>query len=173
MPPPLVWTVNFAASACMAEVLGQLYNLDVRVKWPNDLLWEGHKLSGMLSEMETRADLVDFLLLGIGLNVNNDPDSDQYQAISLKQALGRRVDRKTILVAFLDAFETRIAAIDPALIIREWKKRTSTIGARVRVETYDQVYEGKALDVDDTGALMVETRDGTTQKIIYGDCFHA
>ncbi len=172
LPPPLAWTVNFAASSCMSEVLARLFDLDVRVKWPNDLLLDGKKLSGMLSEMETRADMVEFLLLGIGLNVNNEPDSDQYQTVSLKRALGKPVSRSKILTRFLDLFESRITDIDPARIIRQWKERTATIGARVKVQTYDCVYEGTALDVDDTGALMVRGEDGTTRKIIYGDCFH-
>lgn len=72
LPPPLAWTINFAASACMSEVLAGLFDLDVRVKWPNDLLLKGRKLAGMLAEMETRADMVNLLFLGIGLNVNND-----------------------------------------------------------------------------------------------------
>jgi BirA family biotin operon repressor/biotin-[acetyl-CoA-carboxylase] ligase len=173
LPPPLAWTMNFAASACMSQVLVDLFDLDVRVKWPNDLLLNGRKLSGMLAEIETRADMVNFLFLGIGLNVNNDPASDQYQAISLKTALKRSVSRKQILIRFLDRFESRIKRVDPARIISQWKERTATIGTEVRVQTHDQVYEGKALDVDDTGALILEGQDGITRKIIYGDCFHA
>jgi len=173
LPPPLAWTMNFAASACMSEVLSDLFDLDVRVKWPNDLLLRGRKLSGMLAEIETRADMVNFLFLGIGLNVNNEPESDQYQAISLKTALGKPVSRKQILVRFLDLFESRITAVDPARIIQRWKDRTATIGTQVRVQTHDRVYEGKAIDVDDNGALIVKGQDGITQKIIYGDCFHA
>jgi BirA family biotin operon repressor/biotin-[acetyl-CoA-carboxylase] ligase len=165
--------MNFAASACMSQVLVDLFDLDVRVKWPNDLLLNGRKLSGMLAEIETRADMVNFLFLGIGLNVNNDPASDQYQAISLKTALKRSVSRKQILIRFLDRFESRIKRVDPARIISQWKERTATIGTEVRVQTHDQVYEGKALDVDDTGALILEGQDGITRKIIYGDCFHA
>jgi len=173
LPPPLAWTVNFAASACMSEVLTDLFDLDIRVKWPNDLLLKGRKLSGMLSEMETRADMINLLFLGIGLNVNNDPESDEYQAISLKTALGKSVSRKQILTRFLDLFESRIADVDPPRIISQWKARTATIGTEVRVQTHDRVYEGKALDVDDTGALIVKGRNGVTRKIIYGDCFHS
>lgn len=173
LPPPLAWTMNFAASACMSEALADLFGLDVRVKWPNDLLLNGRKLSGMLAEIETRADMVNFLFLGIGLNVNNEPDSDQYQAIALKTALGKSVSRKQILVRFLELFEARIRIVDPARIIKRWKERTATIGTQVRVQTHDQVYEGKALDVDDAGALILEGQDGATRKIIYGDCFHS
>ncbi|MBP9599466.1 MAG: biotin--[acetyl-CoA-carboxylase] ligase, partial [Desulfobacter sp.] len=72
-----------------------------------------------------------------------------------------------------DLFESRISTVDPARIISRWKERTGTIGSDVRVQTHDRVYEGKALDVDDSGALIVQGRDGITRKIIYGDCFHS
>ncbi len=173
LPPPLAWTFNFAASSCLSEVLTRLFDLDVRVKWPNDLLLEGKKLAGLLSEMETRADMVSFLLLGIGLNVNNDPESDHFQAVSLKKALGRPVSRKTILAEFLQLFESRTQTIDPSRIICQWKEQTSTIGTRVRVQTHDQTFEGLAVDVDDTGALIIKDNQNQSQKIIYGDCFHA
>ena len=169
----MFWAVNFVASSCLAEIVADLFDLDVSVKWPNDLLLNGSKLSGMLLEMETRTDMIHFMLLGIGLNVNNVPDSAQYRAVSLKTALGKSVSRKKILAEFLEIFESRLLAVDPARIISQWKQKSSTIGARVRVQNHNQLHEGVALDVDDTGALIVKCLDGTTRKIIYGDCFHA
>ena len=58
-------------------------------------------------------------------------------------------------------------------IIAQWKEQTSTIGSRVRVETFDRIYEGTAVDVDETGALIIEDDQQNPKKIIYGDCFHA
>ncbi len=173
LPPPLAWTYNFAASSCLSQVLNRMFDLDVRVKWPNDLLLEGKKITGLLSEMETRADLIHFLLLGIGLNANNDTESNEFQATSLKKALGRAVSRKEILARFLTRFEDQTKTIDPARIIEQWKARTATIGSRVRVETQNRTYEGLAVDVDDTGALIIRDNKNETRKIIYGDCFHS
>lgn len=172
LPPPLVYIYNFAASLSLSRVLNQLFDVDVRVKWPNDLLINGQKLAGMLSEMETRADLVQFLTIGIGINVNNDPANKEFKAISLKKICKKNLARKQILARFLSEFQDLIQEIDAPAIIAQWKEHTATIGSRVRVETFDRVYEGKAIDVDETGALIIEDDQNQRQKIIYGDCFH-
>ena len=83
------------------------------------------------------------------------------------------MSRKQILTAFLLEFKNGIQDIHPREIIEQWKEQTSTIGSRVRVETFDKIYEGNAVDVDETGALIVEDEQKTRKKIIYGDCFHA
>ena len=173
LPPALVYIYNFAASLSLSRVLNRLFDLDISVKWPNDLLLGGQKLAGMLSEMETQADMVKFLTIGIGINVNNNPASNEFTATSLKNALNQRVSRKQILTEFLYEFKNRIQKIDCPAIINLWKEQTSTIGNLVRIETIDRTYEGKAVDVDETGALIIEDDQKKSRKIIYGDCFHA
>ncbi len=172
LPPPLVYIYNFAASLSLSLILNQLFDVDVSVKWPNDLLLGGKKLAGMLSEMETRGDMVQFLVIGIGINVNNDPANKEFKATSLKNILKKKVSCKQILTAFLSEFQNNIQDIDCQNIINQWKGQTSTIGSRVRVETFDSIYEGKAVDVDETGALIIEDHRQKRKKIIYGDCFH-
>lgn len=172
IPPMLAYIYNFTASLSLSETLRELYGLDVTVKWPNDLLLNGKKLAGLLSEMETRGDMVEFVNIGIGLNVNNHPEKDEPKAVSLCRTLGKQVSRKEIVQLFLKDFEKRTQNIDCKDIINQWKKVTSTIGSRVRIETLGDVYEGKALDVDESGALIIETKEKQKEKIIYGDCFH-
>jgi len=94
-PPPLVYIYNFAASLSLSRVLNQLFDVDVSVKWPNDLLLGQEKLAGMLSEMETRGDMVQFLVMGIGINVNNDPSNEEFKAVSLKNVLKKDKMLKT------------------------------------------------------------------------------
>jgi len=171
-PPVLSYIYNFAASLSLSKSLRQLFNLDVSVKWPNDLLLDGKKLVGLLSEMETRGDMVEFINIGIGINVNNQPQKHEPKAISLKDVLNKTVSRKLILETFLDDFKNQIQTIDCHQIIEQWKQMTSTIGSQVRIETLTDVYEGLAVDVDETGALMIKDKTGETKKIIYGDCFH-
>ncbi len=172
IPPPLAYLYNFAASLSLSLTFESLFSLDVRVKWPNDLLLEGRKLAGLLSEIETQADMIRFLLVGIGINVNNAPASDAFSAISIQQALGRPVSRKMILTEFLKRFTARIQDMNASVIMGAWKKRTSTIGTRVSVETHNRTITGLAMDVDDSGTLMVKEDTGQIHKIIYGDCFH-
>ncbi len=173
LPPPLSYIYNFAASLSLSKTLKSLFNLNVSVKWPNDLLLNGKKLAGLLSEMETRGDMVKFINIGIGINVNNSPEKDESKAISLHSVLGKSVSRKQILQAFLHEFEHLTRHIDCTDIIRQWKEQTSTIGSQVRIETIGDTYEGLAIDVDETGALIIKDASGETKKIIYGDCFHA
>jgi len=172
IPPPFAYIYNFAASLSLSTSLKHLFDIKVSVKWPNDLLLEGKKLAGLLSEMETRGDMVEFINIGIGINANNHPQTDEPRAISLKDVLHQNVSRKLILETFLDDFENRIQTIDRKKIIHQWKEQTSTIGSQVRIETLNNIYEGLAVDVDETGALVIQHKTGDIKKIIYGDCFH-
>lgn len=172
LPAALSFKTNFAASLVLAQILQKKYGIDAMVKWPNDILVNGKKISGMLSEMETEADMVSFINIGIGINVNNDPALDEPKASSLKKILGNEIPRKDLLSEFLDKFEKRIDNIARDDVITEWKQCTTTLNQNVRIVTAHDEFEGFALDVDDSGALILKQRDGSIKRVIYGDCFH-
>jgi BirA family biotin operon repressor/biotin-[acetyl-CoA-carboxylase] ligase len=86
--------------------------------------------------------------------------------------LGREVSRIELLSRFLDEFEGRLQNLELETVISEWRQYTVTLQRPVRIVTRQEVTEGLAIDVDDNGALVVELADGSTKKIIYGDCFH-
>ena len=109
--------------------------------------------------------------IGIGINVNNDPAKEEPNATSLKNLLGKEILRKHVLSLFLDEFENALHMNDIKDIMAQWKKYTMTIGKEVRVVTSRETTVGTAIDVDETGALIVKLKDGTNKKIIYGDCF--
>ena len=173
LPPLLSPRVNFAASLIMARVIERVCNVEVRVKWPNDLLAGEKKIAGMLSEMEVEGDLVSFINIGIGINVNNDPPSDVNNAASIRQLTGRSHSRIDILSRFLDQFEGRMSTGSLDSIMAEWKQQSATIGKKVIVETTRGTTRGTAMDVDENGALIIETETGDRRAVIYGDCFHA
>jgi BirA family biotin operon repressor/biotin-[acetyl-CoA-carboxylase] ligase len=164
--------VNFCASLVMALTLKKLHGVEAAVKWPNDILVDGRKLAGMLSEMEAETDRVSYINVGIGLNVNNDPSSILPGAVGIKELVGHSVSRKMILATFLDTLAPRLENLDSADIISEWKARTITIGRRVLIQTQRETAEGMAIDVDENGSLILEREDGSRKTIIYGDCFH-
>jgi len=172
IPPALMSRISFSASLNLAKILRNLLNIDAMVKWPNDILVDEKKLSGMLCEMEVEDDMVKFLNIGIGINVNNDPTDFEPNATSIKKILGKEVKRKDFLKAYLDAFENDLRRGDISQVIPEWKKYTITLGRRVKIVTSRDVSFGKAIDVDDTGALILEQEDKSIKKIFYGDCFH-
>lgn len=172
IPPVLSSRVNFAASMILAQTLRNLFSINAMVKWPNDILVDGKKISGILSEMEAEIDRVSFISIGIGINVNNDPTTYEPMATSLKKILGKKVPRIEVLKAFLDHFKDAVNDPDFNNVVSEWKKYTETLNRHVRIVTTHEVSEGLAVDVDDNGALMLKLEDGSVKKIIYGDCFH-
>lgn len=171
MPISMVHMVNFCASLSLARILQNHFSLNAKVKWPNDILVDNNKISGLLSEMEADDDGIFFVNIGIGINVNNDPALEEPNATSLKRLLGKDVLRKTILSFFLDEFEKSLNLPNVKEIISQWKKYTMTLGKDVRIVTSRETTEGTAMDVDESGALILKLEDGSLKKIIYGDCF--
>ena len=171
LPMSLAHVVNFCASLSLAKILQHHFDLKARVKWPNDVLIDGKKISGLLSEMETDEDRIFFINIGIGINVNNDPRAEEPNATSLKVLLGNNVLRKTVLSLFLDEFERSLIRQHPKKIIEEWKNYSMTLGKEVRIVTNKETSQGTAMDVDESGSLILKLKDGSMKKIIYGDCF--
>jgi BirA family biotin operon repressor/biotin-[acetyl-CoA-carboxylase] ligase len=164
--------INFLASLTLARTLQDLFDIDAKVKWPNDILVEGKKICGMLSELEAEADQVAFINIGMGINVNNNPEILESKASSIKNIVGREIPRKEILAPFLDEFERRMKKENFDHVISEWKEYSATLNQVVKIVTTHDETEGVAVDVDENGALMVKLEDGTLKTVIYGDCFH-
>jgi BirA family biotin operon repressor/biotin-[acetyl-CoA-carboxylase] ligase len=172
LPIVLSARVSFLAALTLARVLQEWCEIDAKVKWPNDILVQERKISGMLTELEAEADQVNFINIGIGINVNNDPSRSESRASSIKKILGRSVSRRELLARFLDELETRMQRANLDDVVAEWKKYTVTLNRNVQIVTNRETYEGLAVDVDDNGALVLELEDGSLKKVLYGDCFH-
>ena len=172
MPPALSSRINFAASMVLAQTLQSRFDVRAAVKWPNDILVDGKKLAGILSEMDAETDRVNFINIGIGINVNNDPTPYEPTAVSLTQILGKPVERRELLKVFLDGFEHTIDDANLVNVVSQWKRYTQTLNRQVKIVTTREVAQGLAVDVDDDGALILEMPDGSLKRIIYGDCFH-
>jgi BirA family biotin operon repressor/biotin-[acetyl-CoA-carboxylase] ligase len=171
IPVQLSFKVNFLASLTLARVIRRMLQIDAMVKWPNDILVAGRKISGMLSELEAEADRVFFINIGMGINVNNDPSAEEPGASSLRLIAGRELSKKELLSSFLEDFGHRMRRADFDRVIPEWKEYAVTLGRRVKIVTQREETEGKAVDVDENGALVLELASGELKKIIYGDCF--
>jgi len=172
IPPAWSYRYNFAASLELARTIRNMLKIRADVKWPNDLLVDEKKVSGMLSEMEAEADRVGFINIGLGLNVNNDIAADVPNAASLSHFAGRSISRKQLLGAFLDNFHHRLTAGNLETVVDDWKKYTVTLNRHVTIETPVETVSGLAVDVDPGGGLMVRLDSGEMKTVVYGDCFH-
>ncbi len=171
LSPAEGFLLNFLASLTLAGMLRRESGLPAAVKWPNDILVEGRKLCGMLSEMSATSDTLHSVNLGIGLNVNNSPTVETPQAASLKMLTGRDFSRISLLSRFLDEFEAGLTKLHPADVIGRWKKAATGLGRPVTVVTRQEEIRGVAEDVAEDGSLLVRLEDGTRRQVIYGDCF--
>lgn len=148
--------------------------LDAALKWPNDIVARGGKLGGILTEVSHQADRLDYVIAGVGLNVNLDPAALPGRllapATSLAHLVGRRVDRLPLLWAFLRSLEARYLALqDGVSPHQEWAERLDTLGQSVTVVTGDRLIEGLAEGVGADGALLVRQANGQLQTVVAGD----
>jgi BirA family biotin operon repressor/biotin-[acetyl-CoA-carboxylase] ligase len=161
-------------AACAAEALSDRCDLDVSLKWPNDLLVAGRKLGGVLAE--TTGDAV---IVGFGVNVSTRRDElPRDDATSLALETSGPIDRGPVLLALLRAMGPAYVAWaasggDVAQAAPRYRARCDTVGRAVRVSLPgDVTLEGEATEVDDTGRLVVTAADGTTTAVSAGDVVH-
>jgi BirA family biotin operon repressor/biotin-[acetyl-CoA-carboxylase] ligase len=149
----------------------------VELKWPNDVLLEGRKVSGILMEMGAEASRVGFLILGIGVNLNVEgeafPAEFRASATSVRAHMGHLVDRVAFAARLYDTLEEvldRHAEGGFGSLRPRFVARFRTAGRRVRVtDVGGEETEGDALGVDGEGALLVRRDDGQTQRVVAGD----
>lgn len=162
------------AGLAVAEVAaGYCRDVEVGLKWPNDLLIDGRKAAGILVEAVPGA-----VVVGIGLNVDwrgVERAEELADAISLAEATDLPVNRWRILAAILGVFSKRyeVFATAPSLLLEDYRARCLTIGRDVRVQLVaGGELRGRAIGVDDSGALEVEDATGVTHRISAGDVHH-
>ena len=147
-----------------------------RMKWPNDVVVDGRKLVGILTEMATRTDAVDFVIVGIGVNLNSKrddfPPELHDKATSLAMVTGAAVERVTFADRLLSESEgayMEVRRAGFAAIHAECEQRSSLIGQRVDIAAGDRHYGGTVCGFDADGRLRLRTDDGGEQTIVAGD----
>jgi BirA family biotin operon repressor/biotin-[acetyl-CoA-carboxylase] ligase len=160
----------------MARAVEAETDLRPELKWPNDLLLNGRKLSGILTEIDAEEGLTHFVLTGVGLNANIAagafPDELAPIATSLQAERGTPVDRARLLRSFFAAYEKLTEAINAGRsleVIEAWRAWPNTLGRRVRVTDLTRTREGIAAGLDDSGALLLQRENGDIERILAGD----
>ena len=164
-----------AVAAAMRES-----GVECGIKWPNDILDTGHdnrKLTGILTEMSAEIDRINYVVIGIGINVNISleefPEYLREKAGSMLIAKGEKTLRVPFLqniLRHLDRLYLTVKEKGFAPIMEEWRKYSITLGQEINVigVTTNEVYSGKAIDIDNDGALMVQVGE-EIRKVVAGD----
>jgi len=174
MPPNEAPRITFVSAVSAAEALLALTSLEVAIKWPNDILVKNKKIAGILTEISAEMDAIDYMVVGLGMNVNNPflPDDIEEKATSIFIETGKRFPKVRIVREYLRRQEKycrilRDSGFDP--ILRRWKELTNTIGKRIMVEMIDKRYTGVVQDVDQEGVLILKDEKGAFHRILSGD----
>jgi len=168
--------LTFLSTVAVARAIAATSSLNAFIKWPNDLLINGRKVAGLLNEMSAETEKVNFVVLGIGVNINMHrdqfPTELRHPATSLFLEGGGPVSRLAFTRALLEAldelYETYLHhGYGP--VREEWLARCNFLGRQVRISFQEKELGGTAEGIDADGALLVRLVDGKIERVLAGD----
>lgn len=164
--------LNLAASLAVALAIENLYQLRTELKWPNDVLINGKKISGILIETNIKGSNIERVVIGIGINLNQLVFQGEYNypPTSLKLETGVNVERETILAEVLNIFEELMINLkkEPGSILADWRAKCKMIGDKITITDGEHSKKGIFYDIDDAGYLLLKRND-VIEKIHFGD----
>jgi len=177
--PPIeadrVFVLTMVLTLAALKAVKRVTGIKAMIKWPNDLYVGTKKLAGVLTEFATRGKQVDWVVLGMGINVGWHPETPEeggVPATNLVEETGQRVSRNELLIELLTEFEglyKEVVAGSMKPLYEEWNRNCLVLGKSVVVMSEKERIEGKALRIDDCGALIVEEAEGNQRRILTGD----
>lgn len=163
------------AAVAVTKAIRKTTQVPCGIKWPNDILYQGKKLVGILTEMSAEIDAINYVVIGMGINVNvNQEDFPlELQAIatSLSMITGQEVSRLTLLNAILEELEevyNDVIQNGFMPMLAEWRNLSITLGQKVNVIGSGREFSGTAIDIDQDGALLVQT-ENCLERVLAGD----
>ena len=173
--PPQVFSATMLASLAIIKGIEQNTGLKAMIKWPNDIYINWKKTAGILTEFNAQQDMVSYVVIGIGINVNFDPAP--YPEIndistSLFKELGKKVSRVNLLQSILEEMEKGYLLINQgnfSEIHNQWNRYSLVKNMPVEIRSFDSVEKGVAESVNIDGSLNLRDQQGKIKKIVCGD----
>jgi BirA family transcriptional regulator, biotin operon repressor / biotin---[acetyl-CoA-carboxylase] ligase len=173
VPPRQAPLLTIVAGLAVADAIKAFVRIEPSLKWPNDVLLDGRKVAGILTEMATVGQQIGYVVVGIGINVRHRstdfPADVQATATSIELIAGRRAERGEVAVAVYNALDRWYAAFcagERIGILAEARARTATLGRLVTVRAGSEQWVGTALDLDGEGALLVQDEEGAVRRVL-------
>ena len=155
-----------ATAVAVARAIEGVSGLDVKIKWPNDILAQDGKLAGILVERFTSEAGVDAAIIGVGINVSLQPDQltgellEPEQAITSLAMCGRCVDRLTVLTAAVAQMDRALQVETTESLVGQWRARSAVLDKKVTLKTNGRTLRGHVMDIDPHDGLIVRSEDG-------------
>ena len=167
--------LTLVMAIAVAEGIKEVTGLDTKIKWPNDIVVNGRKICGILTEMSTEIDYINHVVIGAGINVNQDdfPEDIRKAASSLKMELGKQVKRSELIAAIMKSFEKDyeifVKTEDLSGLQELYNSMLVNLDRDVKVLEPGNEYEAHALGINKTGELIVRTAEGEEKEIYAGE----
>jgi BirA family biotin operon repressor/biotin-[acetyl-CoA-carboxylase] ligase len=168
--------LTVAAATALSRAITLQTGIEPEIKWPNDILIGGRKVAGILTEMRAELDRVQEVLLGIGMDVNQEagdfPDNLRRAATSLRIETGQKINRADLAVVVLRELDRDYQLVAEGQFERlaeQWAERCTTLGQQVSIRFGARVIRGRAESLDSDGALLVRGLHGHLERIVGGD----
>lgn len=155
--------LTLVSALAVAKGIEHMVDLPVQIKWPNDIVINGKKVCGILTEMSAQMDYVNYIVIGIGINVGNEefPEEIKDVATSIYLESGKHVNRAMLIEKiweeFEDYYELYEKTQDLSSLVKEYDSYLVNRAQKVRVLDSKEPYEGKAMGITDRGELIVDT----------------
>jgi BirA family biotin operon repressor/biotin-[acetyl-CoA-carboxylase] ligase len=178
IPTAQVMLMSFVAALAVCDAIRECTKLDVRLKWPNDVMISGKKVAGILLDISAEAEQVNYVVIGIGLNVNVDSSyiasrlDPGTMITSMLNELGHEESRLVLVRLLLEKLENyylELESCGPSSILQKWKQRTDMLGKQVLVTQGGRTIRGVATGLSDDGSLLLRAGDDKEISIVSGD----
>jgi len=164
----LIPCITQLTGVIVSDAIKKICGIDTQIKWPNDILYEGKKLCGILCELRVK-DNKSYLIIGIGVNVNNDIPDNLPEAVSIKQILSYDADLRGIVDEIINDMGKLLNGLkNTDFMLTEYKAFCVNLGKTVRASYEGRAVEGTAIDISPSGGLILDTPEGKIE-ITYGE----
>lgn len=175
LPPPCASMVTLVMGLAVAKACREYCKVDAKIKWPNDVVVDGRKICGILTEMSSEIDYINYVVIGTGINTNIEqfPPELVQTAVSLHELMGRRPERAVLIAECMKYFEQYYELFerqqDLSLLKDEYNELLAGRGGIVRVLEPGNEYSGISEGINEQGELLVRREDGTVEAVYAGE----
>jgi BirA family transcriptional regulator, biotin operon repressor / biotin---[acetyl-CoA-carboxylase] ligase len=176
LPPQKAPQFTLIAAVAVVQAIEEVAGLSPEIKWPNDILLQGRKVTGILTELQAEADKINSIIIGIGMNVNQEaedfPEELQTIATSLAIEKTEKISRAKLIQKVMEKLEMYYDlymdnGFTPIKLL--WESYAVSIGRQITARTITGSIHGKALGINEDGVLRIEDADGRIHEVYSAD----
>lgn len=175
LSPSYIPRITLMTAVAIVKAMERCAQIKAQIKWPNDILINEKKVCGILTEMSAELDMINWIVVGIGINANINqgefPEDIKDNSVSLKEILGKKISRVSLVQILLEEFEKyyeRLKRREFSSILKEWKLYSHALRRKIKINMGEKIITGEAIDINEEGALILKKEDGELLEIISG-----